>query len=62
MFNRKVYKVLTVACMSLLNSACKLPAVVEKNADKNVPANYNSSSQDTTNSAKVEWKDYFTDP
>lgn len=48
--------------MSLLYSACKLPAVLEKNADKNVPANYNSSSQDTTNSAKVEWKDYFTDP
>src|SRR6185369_13232986 len=39
------------------------PSIVEKTANKTVPANYNnSSSQDTINTAKLNWKGYFTDP
>lgn len=47
--------------MSLTFTACKTPSVVQKTANTAVPASYNSS-QDTTNIAKVRWKDYFTDP
>ncbi len=41
-------------------SACA-PSLVERAADTNVPAQYANVS-DTTNSAQVAWRDYFTDP
>ncbi|MDR6339634.1 NodT family efflux transporter outer membrane factor (OMF) lipoprotein [Filimonas zeae] len=34
---------------------------MEKAENKNTPASYNNA-QDSTNSAKVKWKEYFTDP
>lgn len=40
--------------------ACKAPAVSSKQENKFTPAAYNSS-QDTTNSAAIKWKQYFTD-
>lgn len=61
MSKRTVYKCVGAVCMSLSFAACKIPAVVEKTENKAVPASYNNS-QDTTNTAKVRWKDYFTDP
>ena len=56
-----VYRCVGAVCISLSFAACKIPAVVEKTENKAVPASYNNS-QDTTNMAKVRWKDYFTDP
>lgn len=49
--------------MLLLMSGCvpKSLVLVNKNENKSVPASYNNS-QDTTNVAKIKWKDYFTDP
>ncbi|WP_220494758.1 TolC family protein [Lacibacter sediminis] len=41
--------------------ACKVPAVSSKQENKHTPAAY-SNSQDTTNSAQIKWKQYFTDP
>lgn len=41
--------------------ACKVPAVSSKQENKHIPAAY-SNSQDTTNSAQIKWKQYFTDP
>ena len=41
--------------------ACKTPSVGLKTANTELPESYNSS-QDSTNTAKVKWKDYFTDP
>lgn len=46
--------------MCLACTAC-LPSLTKKEASKQVPASFASSS-DTTNSAKVKWKDFFTDP
>lgn len=61
MFNRILYKCLGVACLSFMVAACSIPVLVEKSANKTVPARYDHA-QDTTNTAKVKWKQFFTDP
>ncbi|TPE43924.1 TolC family protein [Pontibacter mangrovi] len=61
MFKRIIYQCAGVACLSLTLSACKTPSVVERTVNTPVPASYNSS-QDTTNTAQLQWKEYFTDP
>jgi multidrug efflux system outer membrane protein len=50
-----------VACIAFAFSACA-PSLVNKTADTSaVPQRY-STSQDSTNTAKIQWKDYFHDP
>ncbi len=61
MFKRLIYTCLGVACLSLAFTSCVTPALVTKQVNKTVPAYYNHS-QDSTNTARVKWKDYFTDP
>jgi NodT family efflux transporter outer membrane factor (OMF) lipoprotein len=53
------YQCLAVAVIALAISACT-PAIMERTADSAVPATYNGS-QDTSNIARVRWKDFFTD-
>jgi len=55
-----IYKYLGMASVALFFLACT-PSIVGKKVNKTVPLNYNNS-QDSTNSAKVQWKDFFTDP
>ncbi|NCU05180.1 MAG: TolC family protein, partial [Chitinophagaceae bacterium] len=52
--------VVLVACMLWL-AACKIPAISSKQENKSTPAGY-TNSQDTSNSAAIKWKQYFTDP
>jgi NodT family efflux transporter outer membrane factor (OMF) lipoprotein len=47
--------------MCLAYAACNIPAQVQKNENKTMPAGYNNS-QDSTNTGKVKWSQYFTDP
>ncbi|WP_200980279.1 TolC family protein [Echinicola sp. 20G] len=61
MLKRIVNICMVVAGSTVLLSACKTPSVVERNANTDVPVSFNGS-QDTTNVAKVQWADYFTDP
>lgn len=61
MFRNSIYKYLGIACISLVYTACKLPALVQKKENKTTPATYNNS-QDTTNSGMIKWSTYFTDP
>lgn len=53
-------KGLGAACLSLAAAACSIPARVERSASISLPAAYNSS-QDTTNTARVTWRQFFTD-
>lgn len=46
--------------LALLCTAC-IPGIVHKTENKTVPERY-SSIQDSTNSAKINWKDFFHDP
>ncbi|MCB0662957.1 MAG: efflux transporter outer membrane subunit [Saprospiraceae bacterium] len=47
--------------IGLFIQSCKIPDLVEKSADTSVPASFNDS-QDTTNIAAMNWREYFTDP
>lgn len=60
MLRNKIYKFTGVACLSLGLAACNIPSLVTKTENKDVPASYNNS-QDTANSAKLSWKEFFKD-
>ncbi len=52
-----------MAAICLLFTACSVPPLVAKTENKTVPAAYsNTPAGDTTNMAKLQWKDYFADP
>ena len=61
MLNRRIVQYARGICISLMCAACSIPSLVKKSENKNVPALY-PNSQDTVNTAKVKWKDFFTDP
>lgn len=53
------------ACVLLAFTGCKLPAdAVQRTENKSVPNAYGvtGTAQDTINSGKIKWKQYFTDP
>jgi outer membrane protein, multidrug efflux system len=54
------YHYVGVIFLAVIFSAC-VPAIVSKKENTAISAGFNNS-QDTTNTAKVRWKDYFTDP
>lgn len=54
------YKYVTVLLISFLLAACTGPALVKKTENKQVPKSFLAST-DSTNIAKVKWKDYFSD-
>lgn len=63
--NRKLnkYAYLGIASLILTFTGCKTPALMQKTENKNVPAAYaNGTAQDTLNSGKIKWKEYFSDP
>jgi outer membrane protein, multidrug efflux system len=57
----KIYYCLGVACISLTFAACKLPTLVRKTESRAMPSSY-ADSRDSSNSAKLNWKSYFSDP
>src|SRR5882762_818894 len=57
----KIVKYAGIFFLSLIYSACTVPTVVQKKENKDVPANY-KDMQDTINTAKIKWKDFFLDP
>lgn len=60
MKSKLVYKVVTVVLIAVLAWGCKLPPNSIKQENNNVPASY-YSSQDTTNTAQLNWKEYYAD-
>ena len=61
MIKKKTYKYLGIACVSLMYTACVGPSVVQKAENKTVPSSY-ATTTDTVNTAKTQWKTFFTDP
>lgn len=62
MKNKKIVSGLGVLIlMTLINVGCSVPHLVQRTENSAVPAGYNNS-QDTTNTARVKWRDFFTDP
>lgn len=46
---------------ALFISACKIPSIMQRDANKAVPSTYRGQ-QDSLNSARLSWKEFFTDP
>ena len=61
MLKKLMYKGLGVACLLFAVAACKTPALVTRTENRAVPASYNNSP-DSTNTGKVRWTEFFTDP
>ncbi|GAB3891768.1 TolC family protein [Larkinella knui] len=61
MFKKLIYTGLGVACMTLAITSCKTPALVGRIENRTVPTSYNTV-QDTLNSGKAIWREFFTDP
>ncbi|PHK37721.1 RND transporter [Nostoc linckia z16] len=63
MLRRIIYITSVAAVTALSVTGCKLPNVVKREEDKNVPAAYaNAAAADTTNTASLKWRQYFNDP
>lgn len=61
MFKKKTSLNIIVVLLTLIYTSCKIPAVTTRTENKNTPSVYNDS-QDSANSGKLKWKEYFTDP
>ncbi len=61
MLNKKLIKNLGLILIALVYNSCKLPFMGRVAENKTVPATYNSS-KDSLNTAKVKWRDFFSDP
>lgn len=61
MLKRILYISLGVASLSFAVTSCKTPELAEKAINDTVPESFNGS-QDTTNTATLDWKEYFSDP
>ncbi|MDP1801754.1 MAG: TolC family protein [Bacteroidota bacterium] len=59
---KKIKYIIGVSAMafSLVVVSCKSPKPLENNTIKNIPASF-SNTKDSTNSATINWKKYFTD-
>lgn len=61
MIKQLIYKCLTGAVVVFCVSACKTPALVTREVKREVPASY-GNGQDSTNTARLSWREYFADP
>ncbi|MFT4031079.1 MAG: TolC family protein [Siphonobacter sp.] len=61
MSNIRIAQYLGITLLSLMYTACKVPSLVPKTENKKVPASY-TTSQDSTNTAKLRWKEFYNDP
>lgn len=60
MLKRIMYQCLGIICISIFFTACSIPVLITKTENRNVPKGYNDS-EDSTDIAKMNWKQYFTD-
>ncbi len=58
------FKKIVAICIVIAFTGCKTPSVIQRSENKEVPNSFVSDGavQDTINSAKIKWKDYFKDP
>ncbi|MEO7992605.1 MAG: TolC family protein [Chryseolinea sp.] len=61
MHTKKIFTAVGIICISLLYTACTGPALVQKTENKTTPVSFRNS-QDTVNTAKIQWKEFFSDP
>jgi len=62
MIKHSYIRLISVGCIAIILQACSIPLLTTKKADINLPANFSKTSQDTTNTANINWKEFFEDP
>ena len=60
MQDRLKIKFVGILIISLVVTGCKIPALVTKETNQNVPDSFGNVA-DSTNSAEVNWREFFTD-
>jgi multidrug efflux system outer membrane protein len=60
--NNILYFTIVIVFSIVISSCVSNSSIVRRNENKTVPANFNSSSDTSNNSAKVNWKEFFNDP
>lgn len=61
MNRRKIYRYVVAACMILSMAACKSLNVPEKEENRSLPDSFAEVSNDSLNSGKINWNEYFKD-
>lgn len=61
MATKTIIKTISIGCIAFAYTACKMPSVMTRAENKTVPEAYHNS-QDSTNTARLQWKTYFKDP
>ena len=62
MKNKRTYKYIGIICLCALFTACSIPStMVPRGENKGTPEHF-QNSQDSTNTAKISWREFFTDP
>lgn len=61
MSKNKAFPLLALGVMGLALQACGIPEMTMKNAETRLPDRFKSGLAEKTNSATVEWKDFFED-
>ncbi|GLB49667.1 TolC family protein [Neptunitalea lumnitzerae] len=59
---KRLYTYLFILGVATQFTSCKLPEVVQREEQINLPEQYAGNTSDTTNASVVNWKDYFKDP
>lgn len=67
MLKKRIYNTLVsiglpIACLSVATTACKTPALITRTENRTVPTQFANGSSDSTNTARVSWRNFFTDP
>lgn len=62
MTKQRIYTWAGIAGMAMVYASCSIPAIVSKQENKNVPEAYGKDNADSTNTAGIRWRDYFSDP
>jgi multidrug efflux system outer membrane protein len=57
---KRIFAVLITFLVTVFYTGCKVPYLIRKNENKNVPAGFVNKS-DSLNSAKLKWREFFTD-
>ncbi|WP_221394930.1 TolC family protein [Dyadobacter sp. NIV53] len=61
MRNKRILNWAGITLLALIYTGCSVPPIAHRTENRTVPVGYNNS-QDSTNTAKISWKSYFTDP
>lgn len=60
MLRIKIVKYLVIACIPLIYTACSVSPSMKRKENKVVPESF-ANGKDSLNSAKIQWKQFFTD-